>query len=24
VPGLRKLVDWALTLAIAGGFVLVF
>ena len=24
MPGLRKLVDWALTLAIAGGFVLVF
>jgi signal peptidase I len=24
VPGLRRLVDWALTLAIAAGFVLVF
>src|SRR5947207_14944138 len=24
MPGLRKLVDWALTLALAAGFVLVF
>ena len=24
MPGLRKIVDWVLTLAIAGGFVLVF